>query len=305
MKTVRLGLATVLVSVAIPATPAVAAPAATGAFSVLSYNVAGLPEGLSSGTPKASTPIIGQRIRPYDVVHVQEDFNYHATLYANDTHPYRTPTSGGAAFGDGLNTLSHYPYTDLTHDDWNACNGTDCLTPKGFTWSRERFAEGVFVDFYNLHPNAGFRWTLNPGLSLSDAFGGPHGTAFTDVATVPLGQRVTQLRLRAGSRVDTLGLTLANGMSYDHGGTGGTLNTLSLGASEHLTSVTLNTGQVSGRTRVFSARFGTSLGRTLAGGSSTSSAVTYTSPAGWQISGFHGRSGEAVDSLGVIYTRVP
>jgi endonuclease/exonuclease/phosphatase family metal-dependent hydrolase len=121
---------------------------------VLSYNVAGLPEGLSSGNPRVNTPIIGQRIRPYDVVHVQEDFNYHASLYANDTHPFRTPTSGGVPFGDGLNTLSDHQYSDLARDRWDRCNGTDCLTPKGFTLARVRLAGGVFLDLYNVHTNA-------------------------------------------------------------------------------------------------------------------------------------------------------
>ena len=90
------------------ALPAAAAPPAAGTFSVLSYNVAGLPEGLSSGNPKANTPIIGQRIRPYDIVHVQEDFNHHASLYANNTHPFRTPTSGGVPFG--VRNMVHPPF---------------------------------------------------------------------------------------------------------------------------------------------------------------------------------------------------
>ncbi len=38
---------------------------------------------------------------------------------------------------------------------WNDCTGTDCLTPKGFTLARVRLAEGVFVDLYNVHTNAG------------------------------------------------------------------------------------------------------------------------------------------------------
>jgi endonuclease/exonuclease/phosphatase family metal-dependent hydrolase len=414
-----------------------AAPPAAGTFSVLTYNVAGLPEGLSSGNPEANTPIIGQRIRPYDIVAVQEDFNYHASLYANDTHPHRTPTSGGAAFGDGLNLLSNHPYSDLTRDDWNACNGTDGLTPKGFTWSRVRLAEGVLIDFYNLHPNAGttdadlaarranitelsafiaansagnavvvagdtntrytrtgdnirdlvsangltdawvqeerggvppaaggpalvcddtnvtdacevvdkilyrgnryvtltldrygnenaafrtsddkmlsdhypitaaFRWTLNPALSLSDDFGGPHGTPFTDVASVPVGQRVTQVSVRAGARVDQVALTLAGGTTSTHGGTGGTLRQLSLAAGEHLTAVTLHSGQKDGHTRIFAVGFTTSTGRTLSAGTTTADSVTYTAPAGWQIAGFHGRAGAEVDKLGVIYTRVP
>jgi len=119
--------------------------ASTGTFSVLTYNVAGLPEGLSSSHPEANTSEIGQRIRNYDIVHVQEDFNYHATLYANDNHAYRTPTSGGVPFGDGLNTLSKFPYTDFQRIKWNNCNGTDCLTPKGFTYSRIRIDEGIYI----------------------------------------------------------------------------------------------------------------------------------------------------------------
>jgi hypothetical protein len=152
---------------------------------------------------------------------------------------------------------------------------------------------------------AEFRWRLDPGLSMSDVFGGPHGTPFTDVPVVPIGTPVSQLRLRAGSRVDGVGLTLASGLSYDHGGAGGRPNNLDLGVGEYLTSVTLNAAQHNDRTRIFFARFVTDLGRTLAGGSPTSNTVTYTAPAGWQISGFHGRAGAEVDQLGVIYTRIP
>ena len=134
------------------ATPATAAT--SGSFNVLTYNIAGLPLGLGDSDPETNTPLIGQRLGPYDIVNVQEDFNYHASLYANDTHPYRTATSGGAAFGDGLNTLSDHPFEDFERVRWNDCTGTNCLTPKGFTLARVRLAEGVFVDLYNVHTNA-------------------------------------------------------------------------------------------------------------------------------------------------------
>ncbi|MGJ5752552.1 jacalin-like lectin [Streptomyces puniciscabiei] len=126
----------------------------SGTFSVLTYNVAGLPEGLSSSHPATNTPLISPRLAGYDIVNVQEDFNYHAALYAGDDHPYRTATSGGAGIGDGLNTLSRYPFEDFERVKWNDCTGTNCLTPKGFTLARVRLAEGVYVDLYNLHPNA-------------------------------------------------------------------------------------------------------------------------------------------------------
>lgn len=129
--------------------------ATSGTFNVLTYNVAGLPEGLSSSHPAKNTPLISPRLGAYDIVGVQEDFNYHAALYAGDDHPYRTPTSGPAVFGDGLNTLSDLPYDGFERVRWKRCNGTDCLTPKGFTFARVRLAEGAYLDLYNLHPNAG------------------------------------------------------------------------------------------------------------------------------------------------------
>ncbi|RDB22114.1 Sphingomyelinase [Hypsizygus marmoreus] len=128
-----------------------------GSFNLLSYNVAGLPELLSSGNPAVNTPLISPKLKPYNVIHVQEDFNFHAALYASDTHAFRTPTSGGAAIGSGLNTLSDFPYIDFERTKWNDCNLNegDCLTPKGFTFMRVRVADGVWVDFYNLHTDAG------------------------------------------------------------------------------------------------------------------------------------------------------
>ena len=52
---------------------------------------------------------------------MQEDFNYHANLYAADNHPYRTATSGGAGIGSGLNTLSEAWYDG---DDFERVGGT-------------------------------------------------------------------------------------------------------------------------------------------------------------------------------------
>ncbi|MGO4633015.1 jacalin-like lectin [Streptomyces sp. 2RAF24] len=431
-----------LTATAPPATATTAAD--SGAFSVLTYNVAGLPESLSSApTPREpATTEIGRRIAPYDVVHAQEDFNYHARLYAADTaHPHRTPTSGGAGIGSGLNTLSKSPddRDDFERVRWNSCqyDSGDCLTPKGFTFARQRLAEGVYVDFYNLHTNAGtnagdlksradnlnqltafitthsagnavvvmgdtntrytragdtiaefaaanaltdawveliragtppakgsdalvcdqsqptvpptcevvdkvlyrgsrlvslkatsyanehaaflttdgrmlsdhdpiavnLSWSRNPAFRLSDQFGGPHGDPFNDLDSVPAGARATTLTVSAGSRIDRLALTLGNGTTLAHGGTGGTTASLTLGSEEYVTTAYLCRAQKDGRTRIFHARFTTSLGRTLAGGTPTSDCVTDTAPPGWQISGFHGRSGDEIDKIGFIHTQ--
>ncbi|MEV7140915.1 jacalin-like lectin [Streptomyces tauricus] len=147
------GLGTTATAATSPAQAAAAAPS-SGTFNVLTYNVAGLPEGLSSGNPEVNTPLLAPRLGAYDIVNVQEDFNHHAALYAGDNHPYRTATSGGVPFGDGLNTLSDHTFEDFERVGWNNCTGTNCLTPKGFSLARVRLAEGVFVDVYNVHTNA-------------------------------------------------------------------------------------------------------------------------------------------------------
>jgi hypothetical protein len=421
---------------------AVMSPAqTTGTFTVMTYNVDGLPTILKpGGNPTVYTPIIGQKIRPYDIVNVQEDFNSHAALYANDNHPYRTATSGGAGIGSGLNTMSNFPFSDdidrVTWTDSSATDGNN-LTPKGFTWLRLRMAEGVYLDLYNVHTNAGdvdaalaarrsnitqivnyinansagnavmvfgdtncrytrtgdtirdllnamggdvwvnlimggippalgappllwdystvltslgyefvdkifyksnayitltplsysmpdatfrdssgnmlsdhipvsaqFQYTLAPGLKLSDQFGGPHGTSYNDVNLLPAAPAVHSIGIRTGSRVDGVNLTLSNGTTFVHGGTGGSPQTLNLASGEYVTKVDMNSGEKDGHTRVFWIAFTTNLGRVLTGGSATGTSASYTAPSGWQIVGFHGRSGDELDKMGVIFAPV-
>lgn len=63
-----------------------AASATSGSLSVLSFNVAGLPEILQnndeSGDKTTNTELIGTYFSEYDfdLINVQEDFNYHAAL---------------------------------------------------------------------------------------------------------------------------------------------------------------------------------------------------------------------------------
>jgi endonuclease/exonuclease/phosphatase family metal-dependent hydrolase len=412
-----------------------------GSFTVLSYNIAGLPELISSGNPAVNTPKISVLVNNYDIVQVQEDFNYHAALYASDNHPYRTSTSGGVPFGDGLNTLSNFPFSDdLIRVKWNDCSGTDgnCLTPKGFTWNRIRLQEGVYLDVYNCHTGAGdveaaydarrkniiqlvdyinansvgnavlltgdwncrytrnednirlvststgatdvwvqlikdgiaptqgsetlgcpgsdivydfeceivdkifyrsnnfitlvpqeftyedatfrdengdmlsdhrpvhahFEYILAGNLQQSDQFGGPHGTSFSDVNNLPSSPAPTIIGMRAGSRVDQVNLTLSNGTTFTHGGTGGTAKSLTLNSGEYVKSIKLCSGKYNSTTRIFYCQYTTSSGRTLSGGSTTSSTVTYIAPSGWKIVGFHGRCGDNVDKLGVIYAPI-
>ncbi|MCF2492963.1 endonuclease [Dyadobacter chenhuakuii] len=128
-----------------------------GQFSAISYNIAGLPAIISSAkTPRASSiEAIGKKLQAFDIVHVQEDFNYHTQLYdGDDVHNYRTETKGPVPFGDGLNTLSKFPLSNVVRVNWDDCTGADCLTPKGFSYTRIQVALNVFIDFYNVHSNA-------------------------------------------------------------------------------------------------------------------------------------------------------
>ena len=125
-------------------------------FSVLTYNIAGLPQGISSSNPLKNTPYIGKLINDYDIVQVQEDFNYHELLIKNDNHPYETKTKAlSVPFADGLNTFSNYEILDLKRFRWNDCTAADCLTPKGFSFSKINFQNQFIIDFYNIHANAG------------------------------------------------------------------------------------------------------------------------------------------------------
>ncbi|CAH0047298.1 unnamed protein product [Clonostachys solani] len=138
------------------------AAAASGSFSFLTINVAGLPDWINdNGVPGDKTTnakSIGTHLSElnYDIIHMQEDFQYHAAIYSTDTHPYRTPTSGTIVFGSGLNSVANYDWTGFTRVTWNKCNlnDGDCLTPKGFTYMRMTI-QGVEVDLYNLHADAG------------------------------------------------------------------------------------------------------------------------------------------------------
>lgn len=128
----------------------------SGEFNALTYNVAGLPEGINADQhPTKHMHLISPLMNNYDIVNFQEDFAYHDSLYRQIQLPYKSEYVAKVVFGDGLNTVSTIPFMDYTRIKWNQCNGTDCLTPKGFTYCRLRFKNDVFVDLYNVHCNAG------------------------------------------------------------------------------------------------------------------------------------------------------
>jgi len=152
---------------------------ASGEFVALTYNVAGLPEGISSSHPAVNTAQIGPLLNDYDFVLMQETWEtpdpnplaplrtYHEILEAASTHPYRSvplpaplnqdPERPTAIVSDGLNRFSEFPFAPVTRQRWFGCDDTDadCLSLKGFSFARTRLSDGVCVDVYNLHNEAG------------------------------------------------------------------------------------------------------------------------------------------------------
>lgn len=155
-------------------------PAATsGSFRALSYNVAGLPEGISGSHPEANMPLIAPLLNGWDVVVVQESWRtpdpnplaplrvYHEILEAGTDHPYKSvpvplplggnPARPSALVSDGVNVLSRFPFASVVHEPWATCweTAADCLAMKGFMVARTTVAPGVTIDVYTLHMEAG------------------------------------------------------------------------------------------------------------------------------------------------------
>jgi hypothetical protein len=134
-----------------------------GEFSALSYNVAGLPEGLSGSHPETNIPLISPLLNDYDLVLAQEDFAYHDQLAAQASHPHQSePKVTYLKFvNDGLNRFSQFPWITFERVQWVTCFGdastgaSDCLAEKGFSMARTVLGEGVTVDIYNHHADAG------------------------------------------------------------------------------------------------------------------------------------------------------
>lgn len=127
-----------------------------GELKLLTYNVAGLPQGINADQfPEKHMHLISPLLNAYDIVNVQEDFAYHDSLYKYITLPYKSKYVADVSLGDGLNTVSTIPILDFRRIKWNQCYGTDCLTPKGFSFCRLRFSDDAMVDLYNVHCNAG------------------------------------------------------------------------------------------------------------------------------------------------------
>ena len=137
-----------------------------GTFSVLTYNVHGLPAGVTGDDTTARTQLIAPLLAEFDVVGLQEDFieDNHAILEAASPHSLRVRFADlydpDRVYGSGLTSWSNFAEVDRVQVHYGSCNGvldssSDCLASKGFQAIRQQPALGVEIDFYNTHLEAG------------------------------------------------------------------------------------------------------------------------------------------------------
>jgi endonuclease/exonuclease/phosphatase family metal-dependent hydrolase len=133
-----------------------------GRWSLLTYNVAGLPELRMDSEPEANAALISPLLNHYDVALVQEDFRYHPRLAGRAAHVYRSEPMqrSSGLMPDGLNWFSRFAFGWVQRVRWEHCNGYtgahgDCLVDKGFSFAEIELREGLVVDVYNLHAEAG------------------------------------------------------------------------------------------------------------------------------------------------------
>lgn len=130
----------------------------------VNFNVAGLPFAAFQGEDVAANQKVAGKYlsqNGFDIVAVQEDFGFHKHLVNSMAgFDYETNHTGGIPGGDGLNIFTkNMPIYNETRVTWNEASGilsdgSDELTPKGFTYSVIDVGNGIYVDFYNLHADA-------------------------------------------------------------------------------------------------------------------------------------------------------
>jgi endonuclease/exonuclease/phosphatase family metal-dependent hydrolase len=150
-------------AVARPSPPLAVTPPIAGTLDVVTYNVAGLPEGLSAVHPLHTLPLVGAALSRFDLVLVQEDYAYPELLRSRLTLPFRSAAFRRGEqlhFGDGLSLFSKLRLGKPRRAAWRVCHGVfdaffDCLTPKGLAMARLELGPGAVIDVYDVHLDAG------------------------------------------------------------------------------------------------------------------------------------------------------
>jgi len=156
-------------------------------LSFLTYNVHGLFPLIAKDNPRDRSPTIGWLAAKYDIVLLQEDFEYHGIIAAQmgDHTGFRGSGIGfdprrvsvkimlfpfqlliphfSPPYGAGITALVTSDLvtdSDVTREHYDECHGWfgangDCWARKGLLRVRIRTPEGMEIDIYNTHLEAG------------------------------------------------------------------------------------------------------------------------------------------------------
>lgn len=138
----------------------------TGAISVLTYNVHGLPSAITGDDTLARMAQIGPLLDTYDLVAIQEDFmdDGHALIDEGTDLPFETRFSElvnpERVYGSGLSTFGIHPVLEQQGLHFSACHGvidsaSDCLATKGFQVITLELDPGLPLYLVNTHLEAG------------------------------------------------------------------------------------------------------------------------------------------------------
>ncbi|KAE8883910.1 hypothetical protein PF007_g32262 [Phytophthora fragariae] len=149
---------------------------------------------------------------------------------------------------------------------------------------------------------------LPDGVILGETFGGPHGNKYSDVKIVKPAQVVKSVTIRAGERVNGVGLGVVglNEPLY-HGGRGGDSNTLTFSKDEYVVRMEAHWDEQHSHTRVFFINFTTNANNSIYGGTPMADPVLIgkaTAPPGYQLGGFDGYAAKELDSVAAIWTSI-
>ncbi len=139
----------------------------SGTLRVLTYNVAGLPDGISSaeGDLLDRMPAIQALLSDYDLIGLQEDFDEagHAALTDGTDHAevrwFSATVDDERVYGAGLSQLLPKAASAYREEHYDQCNGvldgaSDCLASKGFQTATLMLG-GQPLDVLNTHHEAG------------------------------------------------------------------------------------------------------------------------------------------------------
>ncbi|OAQ60917.1 endo-beta-1,6-galactanase [Pochonia chlamydosporia 170] len=195
-----------------------------------------------------------------------------------------------------------YEFSNLT---WNSPGTAFEVSVDANMVHTFEFDDLVASDHYPILANA--TWASGGELQQSDFYGGynPRSPVSDVPALAAKSSRPKPVKLsfHGGDRVDSVGLTLADGAVVKHGGGGGTEASMTLGSSEYWTSAELCQANRGGGIDygIVYIKAITSNGGTLEAGHRSSECRIFNAPSGWQIIGFVAWEGWEIDGLSFVY----